>query len=203
MEANSTAALAFKNNEQLLHRSRSRPCSPPDRYASSDTLNDSRRASNESAQVAHLPASDSGFKSRDEFRTKSFSASASDSSNEDVSEGGNRSGGGHHRRQRSRRSKMHRQKRSLNNEDDLVVQSANNINNNNHNNCSNQLMANSETHLRHISSDAMIYARNNGYQTRKSSESSDVSDMRSVPYLYYQLRANFTPKSGSVHRQKV
>lgn len=81
---------------------------------------------------------------------------------------------------------MHRQKRSLTNEDDLSVQSNNNINNNNHNNNNNsisasQLVANTDPHLRHISSDAMIYARNNGYQTRKSSESSDVSDMRSDP----------------------
>ena len=143
-----------------------------DRYASSEALSDSRRSSNDSAQVVHLPASDSGFKSRDEFRIKSFSASASDSSNEDLSESLNRTSG--HRRQRSRKSKIHRQKRSLTNEDDLVVQSSNNINNNN----SNQLAANTDTHLRHISSDAMIYARNNGYQTRKSSESSDVSDMR-------------------------
>ncbi|CAG2109372.1 unnamed protein product, partial [Medioppia subpectinata] len=97
-------------------------------------------------------------------------------------------GAGHHRRHRSRKSKIHRQKRSLTNDDDLVVQSNNNINNNNHNmnsnsnnNINNQLVANNETHLRHISSDAMIYTRNNGYQTRKSSESSDVSDMSPPP----------------------
>ena len=160
-----------------MRRSRSRPCSPPERYASSDALNDSRRSSNESAAVVHLPASDSGFKSRDEFRTKSFSASASDSSNEDVSEGINRTGG--HRRQRSRRSKIHRQKRSFANDEDLVNQSNNNINNNHNSNHSNQLTANTEPHLRHISSDAMIYTRN-GYQTRKSSDSSEVSDMRYV-----------------------
>jgi len=144
-----------------------------EKYASSEALSDSRRSSAES-QSTHLPPSDSGFKSRDEFR-KSYSASDS-SIDDENNDGMIRTSSGHHRRRRSRKSKIHRQKRSLTNDDDVIIQ--NNNNNNNSNN--NQLSAGqdfSEPHLRHISSDAMIYTRN-GFGTRKSSESSDVSDLR-------------------------
>lgn len=120
-----------------------------------------------------MPPSDSGFKSRDEFR-KSYSASDS-SIDDENNEGIIRTSSGHHRRRRSRKSKIQRQKRSLTDDNDVILQ---NNTNNNH-----QLSAGQE--LRHISSDAMIYTRN-GFGTRKSSESSDVSDLRlGSSFLFY------------------
>jgi hypothetical protein len=86
-----------------------------------------------------------------------------------------RTSSGHHRRRRSRKSKIQRQKRSLTDDNDVILQ---NNTNNNH-----KLSAGQE--LRHISSDAMIYTRN-GFGTRKSSESSDVSDLRlGSSFLFY------------------